>query len=170
MIELLAAPGPAEEHADDLMLFGRLVGSWDVEATYFDHAGAVTGERRGEWHFGWILEGRGVQDVLLGPPLEERRRSGEPADEYGTTVRLYDPASRTWHVTWFPSVSLNVVHLVARPDGDGIVLDGTEADGTLDRWEFHDVTQGSFTWVGFESNDAGASWPMIERMLVRRRR
>src|SRR5687768_7282906 len=93
MIELLGADGPAAEHAEDLLLFGRFVGSWDVDATYFDHHGTVTGERRGEWHFGWILEGRAVQDVLFSPTIDEQRRTGAPADEYGTTVRLYDPRS-----------------------------------------------------------------------------
>jgi hypothetical protein len=170
LIDVLGAPGPDKEHTEALMLFGRLVGSWDVEAMYFDHAGMKTGERRGEWHFGWVLEGRAVQDVLFGPPLEERGRTGEPAHEYGTTVRLYDPASGTWQVTWFPSVSRKVVHLVARPDGDGILLEGTEADGTLDRWTFTEITTDSFTWTGYESKDGGATWPMIERMLVRRHR
>jgi hypothetical protein len=31
MIELLRADGPSPEYADKLMLFGRLVGSWDIE-------------------------------------------------------------------------------------------------------------------------------------------
>ena len=52
MIDLLGASGPDVEHAEELMLFGRFVGSWDLEATYFDHAGTITSERRGEWHFG----------------------------------------------------------------------------------------------------------------------
>jgi hypothetical protein len=169
MIDVLGASGPDDAHAEDLMLFGRFVGAWDVEATYFDHDGNVIGERRGEWHFGWILEGRAVQDVLFGPPLEERARTGAPAHEYGTTIRLYEPSSGTWRVSWYPSLSRNVVHLVARPDGHGIILEGTEADGRLDRWEFRDITPESFTWLGYESKDGGATWPMIERMRVRRR-
>jgi len=33
-------------------------------------------EQRGEWHFGWVLEGRAIQDVILAPPREERHRTG----------------------------------------------------------------------------------------------
>ena len=106
--------------------------------------------------------------MLLAPPLEERRRTGAPASEYGTTVRLYDPGKKTWEVTWFAPVSGAVVHLAARPDGEGILLEGTEADGTLDRWRFTEITRDSFTWIGCESKDRGATWPMIERMLARR--
>jgi hypothetical protein len=169
MIDLLQADGPADDHADELMLFGRFVGSWDVEAEYFHHDGRKAHERNGEWHFGWVLEGRAIQDVLFGPPLEERRRTGAPADEYGTTIRLYDPQSGTWHMSWYPSVSRNVVHLVARRDGEGILIEGTEDDGTLDRWTFTDIAPDSFTWSGYESKDGGATWPLVELMRCRRR-
>jgi hypothetical protein len=168
MIDVLRASGPAEEHADELMLFGRFVGAWNVEAEYFHHDGKKAHDARGEWHFGWILEGRAVQDVLFGPPLEERARTGAPASEYGTTIRLYDPTTDTWQLSWYPSVSRNVVHLVARPDGDGILIEGTEADGTLDRWTFTEITRDSFTWSGYESKDGGTTWPMVERMFCRR--
>lgn len=169
MIDLLRADGPADDHADELMLFGRFVGSWDVEAEYFHHDGRKAHVRSGEWHFGWVLEGRAIQDVLFGPPLAERRRTGAPADEYGTTIRLYDPTSGTWHLSWYPSVSRKVVHLEARPDGEGILIEGTEADETLDRWTFTDITPDSFTWSGYESKDESATWPLIERMSCRRR-
>jgi hypothetical protein len=34
MIEALKADGPLPEHAQKLMLFGRLVGSWDIEGRF----------------------------------------------------------------------------------------------------------------------------------------
>ena len=36
MMEALHADGPFPEHADKLMLFGRLVGSWDIVGRFFD--------------------------------------------------------------------------------------------------------------------------------------
>ena len=169
MIELLAAAGPDEERAEGLTLFGQFIGSWDIEATFFDHDGNVTRERRGEWHFGWVLQGRAIQDVLISPPIEEQRRTGAAVNEYGSSFRLYDPRTDSWRVTWFPPVGGVVVDLVARQNGEGIVLEGSEPDGTLDRWAFSDITPGTFTWTGHESNDEGRTWPLVERMLARRR-
>jgi hypothetical protein len=61
---LIAASGPFEEYSEKLMLYGQFVGSWDIDATWYAHDGTRrTG--RGEWHFNWILGGRGIQDVLL---------------------------------------------------------------------------------------------------------
>lgn len=169
MIGLLDADGPDRERADGLMLFGRFVGSWDVEATFLDHDGNVTAERRGEWHFGWVLQGRAIQDVLISPPLEEQRRTGAEGREFGSSFRMFDPKTDTWRVTWFAPVSGTIVDLVARADGDGIVLEGVEPDGTLDRWIFSDIAPESFTWTGHESKDGGGTWPMVERMWLRRR-
>lgn len=168
MIELLDADGPDEERADGLMLFGRFVGSWDIEATYWDHDANMMGERRGEWHFGWVLQGRAIQDVLISPPLQEQRRAGEPAREYGSTFRLYDPRTDTWRVSYFAPMSGVVVDLTARPNGDEIVLEGTEPSGLLDRWVFSDIDTDAFTWTGYESKDGGRTWPLVERMSVRR--
>jgi len=169
MIELLHAPGPNEEHAEALMLFGRFVGSWDIEATYWDHDGNVTAEHRGEWHFGWVLQGRAIQDVLIGPPLEEQRRTGTPAREYGSSFRMYDSRTDTWRVTWFAPVSGTIVDLVARRADDEIVLEGVEPDDMRDRWVFSDITPDAFTWTGYESRDEGKTWSLVERMLLRRR-
>lgn len=169
MIGLLDADGPDEERAQGLALFGRFVGSWDIEATYWDHNGNVIGEHRGEWHFGWVLQGRAIQDVLIGPPLEEQRRTERAVREYGSSFRLYDPRTDTWRVTWFAPVSGTFVDLTARGVGDRIVLEGAEPGGTLDRWIFSDIEPGAFTWTGYESVDQGRTWPLVERMLARRR-
>jgi hypothetical protein len=121
MIEALAAAGPLTEYADKLMLFGRLVGGWDIEGSHFNLEGQVTKQQRGEWHFGWVLEGRAIQDVILTPPREERRKTGAPADDYGTAIRFYDPRIDAWRVTAVTPVFGAIVNLIARPVGDEIV-------------------------------------------------
>ena len=176
MIAALRAPGPAPEYADTLALFGRLVGAWDVDDTHFDADGAVTKRQRGEWLFGWVLNGRAIQDVLITPPREEQRETGEPFGEYGTTVRFYDPRLDAWQVTYVAPVYGAIVTLVARPDndGNGIVLDGRAPEGARDaghryRWTFSDVTADAFRWRGYWSDDEGETWHLDEEMLARRR-
>src|SRR5919199_5848798 len=100
MIEALQATGPHPDHAEKLMLFGRLIGSWDIEGRFFDEDGNVTREGRGEWHFGWVLEGRVIQDVLITPP-RDGRGADEQSRSYDTTIWMRDPELDVWRVTVF---------------------------------------------------------------------
>ena len=169
MIEALAAKGPFPDYADKLMLFGQLVGGWDIEGRHFNPAGQLTKEQRGEWHFGWVLEGRAIQDVILSPPLEERRRTGAPAADYGLAVRFYDPRIDAWRVTALTPVFGVVINLIARPVGDEIVLEGRAPDNQLYRWIFSDITDQTFRWRGYVSADEGCTWLMEEEIRGRRR-
>lgn len=153
----LEADGPAPEHAEELMLFGRFVGAWDVDGAEI----APDGERtswRGEWHFAWALGGRAIQDVLIVPGLE-----------YGTTIRFYDHEARNWQITWVTPVQRAVRRLVARPEGDDIVLEGVDLGGRLMRWSFSEITADSFLWQGRSSHDGGRTWQLEEEMRLSRR-
>jgi hypothetical protein len=169
MIAALAADGPFPDYAEELQLFGRLVGSWDIEDTHFNRDGTPRDVRVGEWHFGWVLEGRAIQDVLVRPPLSERS-SAPRTDfwEYGTTLRVYDPSSDTWRVTWFAPARGGELRLVARADGDDIVLDGVERDPIAFRWVFSEITPDQFLWRGSGSDDDGATWLVLQEMRARR--
>ena len=167
-LDVLAAQSPLAEHAEELQLFGQLVGSWDIEATYFKPDGSRRGARRGEWHFGWALQGRAIQDVIISPPLD-KIDAGAPVAEYGTTVRFYDPRLDAWQVTYVAPVAGVTVHLVAREAGDGIVLEGRLPNGNPCRWTFTEIADDAFRWRGYESPDGGDTWFMDEEMIVRRR-
>ena len=164
MLDALRADGPHPDYADQLMLFGRFVGSWDVEATQIDRDGTKR-ELKGEWHFGWVLEGRAIQDVLISPPL------GAPGDryEYGTTLRFYDPGLERWWVTYVAPMSRVVHQLWATPGGDEIHLEGIAPDGTHQLWSFVEITPERFTWRGQTSSDGGRTWFTDEVMRVTRR-
>jgi hypothetical protein len=43
-------------------------------------------QRPGEIHFGWVLEGRAVQDIWIRP------KRPVPSTMYGTTLRVFDLA------------------------------------------------------------------------------
>jgi hypothetical protein len=168
MIEALAAEGPFPDHADKLMLFGRLVGSWAIEGRHFDEDGKVTKEQTGEWHFGWVLEGRVIQDVLITPPRDQREPE-QPSNEYGTTIRAYDPTIDGWRVTFVAPVYGATVNLIAREHGDQIWLEGRAPDNRLFRWTFSEISDERVRWQGFVSADEGLSWRRDEEIILRRR-
>jgi hypothetical protein len=171
MLAALGAGGPFPEHADALMLFGQFVGTWDLEVTLFDLDGSVRAEGPGEWSFGWVLEGLAIQDVLVRPPRAVRATAGAPTEfwEYGTTVRVYDPPSGTWRITWFAPSRGGELRLVARAEGGDIVLDGVEREPIAFRWTFSEITPSSFLWRGSGSDDDGATWLLLQEMRARRR-
>ncbi len=66
-LDALGADGPSADRAGRMDLYGRFVGSWDLDVRQFSEDGTER-RRAGEWHFGWALEGRAIQDVWIVPP------------------------------------------------------------------------------------------------------
>ena len=58
--------------------------------------------------------------------------------------------------------------LTARKVNDDIVLEGKNADESLNRWIFSEITPRSFHWRGFKSSDHGKTWSLLEEMFVHR--
>src|SRR5919202_3646191 len=168
MIEALRADIPYPDHPDKLMLFGRLLGSWDIVGRFFDEEGNVTKESRGEWHFGWVLEGRAIQDVIITPP-REGREAGQESREYGTTIRAYDPKIDGWRVTFVAPVYGATVNLIARERGDEIWLEGRSPENDLFRWTLSEFSENGVRWQGYVSKDVGRTWTRGEEIVLTRR-
>ena len=100
-LDALGADGPAADRAGKMDLYGRFVGSWDLEVRRFFDDGS-TRQRQGEWHFGWVLEGRAIQDVWIVPRRGPLRQGDAAANSnrFGTTLRVYDPRIDAWHIQW----------------------------------------------------------------------
>ncbi len=178
MLRVLAADGPHPEYAEAMMTFGRLIGSWDLEGVAHP-SGAPARTFTGEWHFGWVLEGRAVQDVLI-----TRTSAGEEGSSHagreaiGSTLRTYDPRTDTWWVVWACQADAEFSTLIARADGDRIVLEGQWTVGSQwrgshgdvrFRWIFSRIAEDSFHWYGEVSEDSGQTWRLAEEMHARRR-
>src|SRR2546428_3504197 len=88
MMRSLEADGPYSELKDKLMLFGQFAGNWQYESQYFLRDGS-TARAKGEIHFGWILGGTPIQDVMTAFVLDPPPRS--PLIRIRTMVRFYDP-------------------------------------------------------------------------------
>jgi hypothetical protein len=165
LAQALLADGPAREHAEALMLFGRFVGEWELDWTGYDWNGETRAER-GEWIFGWVLEGRAIQDVWIIPA---RGRRGPAEGEYGSTIRVYDPLLDAWLVTWNGPIARARRTLVARAAGDGILQEGQTEEGYPLRWIFSEIDERSFTWRSVCSRDGEKTWHLREEMRVWRK-
>lgn len=150
-------------------LYGWLIGAWELDVTRFLEDGSRR-RRPGEWHFGWVLEGRAIQDVWIVPPRGPQRRGDAAANVqvYGTTLRVYDPAIDAWHVQWTDPVTQTYLTMIGRKERDDIVQLGKAAAGEQIRWSFSEITPASFRWRGETSADGGAGWRLQVEFLARR--
>lgn len=167
MLAALAAPGPHPDLAEHLHLFGQFVGSWDVDITYYRPDGSRQA-LEGEWHFGWVLEGRAIQDVWIAP-RRALRRAGRELGDYGATLRFYDPAIAAWRSTWIGPYKGYVMPFIARPVGDEIVLEGSFAPGRTTRWIFSDITPDTFRWRHVDLEEGSDGEVLRQTMAARRR-
>jgi len=162
MITALPAPGPHPSLGAEAKLWDQLVGTWDCDYTFYAEDGKTT-RAKGELLFGWILDGRAVQDIWITYPQK-------PNDEreIGTSLRFFDPKSGMWRVV-FILPTLNILTTVeGRARGGRIVLEGQTADKRR-RWSFNDITPTSFVWRGEQSRDGGKTWRLVEEHQMRRR-
>jgi len=164
--EGLVAVAPNADHADKLMLFGQFVGDWEVDFTVHEPTGSET--VKAEWHFGWVLEGRAIQDVFIVPRRTDREDSNWTRDDYGTCLRFYDPNLDYWRVVWISPRHGEIITLTARKIGDEIVLEGKDLDDTPMRWIFSNIVSNSFHWRRVFSDDGGTTWQLHKEMIVRR--
>jgi hypothetical protein len=154
-IDALHTDRPAPDRADKLGLYGWLIGDWEMDAVV--HAEGGTQRGRGEIHFGWVLEGRAIQDVWILPGVF-----------YGTTLRIYDPGIDAWHILWSDPVRQFYTRQLGRARGGDIVQDGKNDAGEAVRWSFTEITANSFRWRGERSLDGGASWQLQAEFFARR--
>jgi hypothetical protein len=163
MIAVLSAPGPHASLGDQARVWDRFVGTWDCDFGFYLEDGTVR-HSPGELEFGWVLDGRAIQDLWITYPKE-----GEKERSIGTSIRFFDDASRTWRVLFVNPRYGAVLSVQGGMVGDRIVLGGQDPDGSQLRWSFDDIKDGSFTWRGERSRDGGKTWRLEEEHHMRRR-
>jgi hypothetical protein len=170
MLAVLGADGPLEEYASQLMLYGRFVGEWDGIVRVHRRDGTMR-EESCEVYFGWVLEGRAIQDVWIAPARKDRPATGRVSgrDMYGTTLRVYDPREDTWQITWIDPNTGSYARMRGRCEGEDIVQDYRDDEGTLWQWSFTEITKDSFLWIARESTDEGTSWQLRNEFFMKRR-
>jgi hypothetical protein len=163
-IQGLAASGPDPKMKEKLMLFGQFVGDWDILEARYPQPNGTEIKRKGEIHFGWILDGRAIQDVWM--TYQGKPPRAVPA---GTTIRFYEPKLDAWRIVWIAPKFGVVQIFTARMVAEEIVLEGRTVEDYPERWIFSEITRDSFKWRAIESHDDQKTWKLTEEMLVCRR-
>ncbi len=168
-LDALHATGPSPDRGGNMDLYGWLIGSWALDVTRLRDDGS-SWRRPGEWHFGWVLEGRAIQDVWIVPPRGPGRHGDAAANgsSFGSTLRVYDPRIDAWHIQWTDPVLQAYLTMVGRKEGDDIVQLGRMPDGQQMRWSFSRITPSSFVWRAELSADGGATWRLTVEFHARR--
>jgi hypothetical protein len=126
---------------------------------------------KGEAHFGWVLEGRAVQDVWIMPRCSERTAHLDKTNNmYGTTLRVWDPAIQAWRITWINPVSGHREEQIGRRSGKDVVQVGARSNGTPTRWSFTEIAPDSFHWIGEALEPDGKTWKLEGEFRAKRMR
>jgi len=161
MIRMLRSSGPSQSLGSQAELFDRFVGAWDLDCTFYDSKGNIS-HLVGEWRFGWALDGKIEQDVIV-------EHHGNERIARGTTLRFYDAKAGKWRIVWIAPPTGNVAKLEGGAVSDRIVLEGVDADGSPFHWSFNDIRPNSFLWRGEISSDGGKTWRLEQEMRLTRR-
>jgi hypothetical protein len=163
MLNVLGAPTPNASLGEEAQTFDRLVGTWDADFTFRRDDGTVL-HKTGELHFGWVMDGRAIQDLWIGYPADDRSER-----TIGTTIRFFDAKLRQWRIVFINPQFNYIVTAQGGREGDRIVFRGVDTDGFPLRWTFSDITRESFHWRGEKSHDGGTTWKVDEDHQMKRR-
>jgi len=163
MIRVLGSPDPSPSLGEEAQTFDRLIGSWDADFGFHRDDGTVY-HKKGELHFGWVMDGHAVQDLWIGYPTGEQKER-----TIGTTFRFFDTKLKQWHIVFINPQFNYVVTTQGGREGDRIVLRGLDSDGLPIRWTFSEITPQSFHWQGEKSHDGSKTWLVEEDHHMKRR-
>lgn len=163
MVSVLSAASPHPSLGDEARVWDRFVGTWDCAYTFFLGDGSIS-HSSGELEFGWIIDGRAVQDIWITYPKEGGKERG-----IGTTVRFFDTKSKMWRIVFVSPAYSALVTLQGGTEGDRIVLRGVNDENAMLRWSFNDIRSDSFIWRGEKSRDGGKTWKLEEEHHMKRR-
>jgi hypothetical protein len=168
---VLHADGPDPERAEALKLYGRFVGDWDTEIIAHGRDG-VSHRAEGEIYFGWVLQGRAIQDIWMIPRLADRPTAPQfpiAGNWYGATLRVYDPTIDAWRIFWMDPARSVFRQQIGRARGEDIVQEGKTESGELSRWSFTKITENSFHWLGESRPAETGEWKLVVEVKAKRR-
>lgn len=119
--------------------FGPFIGDWDIRC--YDQNRV---QRQGQWLFRRILDGSGIEDLLICPGM---------TPESSAALRVYDSKARAY--TTSCTVGAAMTRLRFEKEGNRII--GTNLDRPEEKHIFSEIRPDSFRWerVVLSENQAG---------------
>jgi hypothetical protein len=165
----LESAGRSPEILEAADVYGWLIGDWELDILHYRAIDVSPLNLKGEVHFGWVLEGRAIQDVWIMPRRADRAPGIEKTNNmYGATLRVWDPSIQAWRITWINPVTGHREEQIGRRIGDEVVQIGARADGTPTRWRYTEITPESFHWIGEALTPDGQTWRLEGEFHARR--
>jgi hypothetical protein len=156
---VLVASGRSSDIPEWADAYGWLIGSWELDVRHYWGIDVSSRGIKGEAHFGWVLEGRAVQDVWIMPRRPDRTADREQTmNMYGTTLRVWDPTIQAWRITWINPAGDHREEQIGRWSGKDVVQVGTRSNGTPTRWMYTEIKPDSFHWLGEALEPDGKTW------------
>ncbi len=142
--------------------FGRYVGDWTIEDEGLQQDGVTWQSGNGaRWNFTCVGDGIAVQDFWM-----PNGAAGAPPPGVGTNLRVYDPASEQWEITWTATAQPGYTHIRAKQNDAGdIVMHWVTPEQTPPRRIiFFTPTDEGWNWVMEMSFDAGETWTPVYKI------
>ena len=155
----------AEDAPAQLMHWGKLVGQWTTEEEVLRTDGSgwdPAGEA--DWDLFWAYDGWGIQDNYTSPPKSQKLED-ESKRQRGTNLRVYDPATNTWALTWLTASSKKAERYTAMSNDSEVVMLSEELNtrGQHSRITFFDMSETNFEWKLEQSKDK-ENWIEVYRI------
>lgn len=160
-----AADGPAEGAPPELAHFAKLIGDWSTTEEGLAPDGSSWAPSKGaDWNFRWSFDGWGIADDYTSPPMSESVED-ESKRQRGTNLRIYNPTSGQWVMTWLTPGSATPQNFTATSTDGKIVMsnDALNPQGHWGRITFFEMTGDTFDWKLEWSKDK-ESWFEVYRI------
>ncbi len=141
--------------------FGQLVGVWDITDETLQSDGTWKADSGAEWIWYYVLDGHAIQDDWIAPARHVP--TAETPRQYGTNLRIYDPAAERWDLAWISNTDRKLSTFTATMQDDALVMRGTTANGQASRITFFDITPTTFEWK-LELGQEDGSWTEVYRI------
>ncbi|WP_287319349.1 hypothetical protein [Mesorhizobium sp.] len=115
----LGSKAPPADGAKDMHLYGWLIGSWEMDTIRHLDDG-TTEESTGEIHFGWVLEGRAIQDIWIRPRRPAPSYSRQIGRAEGKDIVQIGEDSRGLKARWrFTEIAADSFHWIGEERSSG---------------------------------------------------